>query len=289
MTTIGGIPESRLISTIRGYLSEDAGLDDAAVWRNGPGLSVLSTDMSVEGIHFDLAWMSARDAGWRALALALGDIAAKGADPSWALISLGLPRGWLWDDFEGLYEGMHALAQKTGLVLIGGDLSATDGPAVLSIAVAGEASQPPVPRGAVRPDWVVAVTGPLGAAAIALRERRVLLLEPRLAEGKRLNAMGLCCGDISDGLVREMEKFKNMAGPGSVIRAIDVPVADGATWRDALVSGEEAELVCVGPEDLVRKAGLVPIGVMTRFRAVVVEGPDGVPVTEDLRGYDHFA
>ena len=67
-------------------------------------------------------------------------------------------------------------------------------------------------RSEAQPGWAVAVTGPLGAAAVALREQRALRLQPLLAEGRRLNQAGLCCGDISDGLVREMEKFAQFAG-----------------------------------------------------------------------------
>jgi hypothetical protein len=70
-----------------------------------------------------------------------------------------------------------------------------------------------------------------------------------------------------------------------VLRAADVPVADGATAQEALTSGEEAELVCVGPEDSIRKAGLQPIGVMSSDKVVRVVGADQL----NLRGYDHFA
>ena len=285
MTTVGGEGELDLIARIRPYLAEGAGLDDSALWRGGAGPSVLSTDMSVEGVHFDLAWMSPREAGWRALALALGDIAAKGGRPTWALTSLALPRRWPVEDFAGLFEGMHELAQKVGVALVGGDLSAIDGPAVLSITVAGDVPRPPVPRSDVRPGWIVAVTGPLGAAAVALRERRPHLLLPLIDEGRRVNELGLCCGDISDGLVREMQKFAAMSGAGAELQANAVPRASGASVRDALTSGEEAELVCVGPRATVEAAGLHVVGRMTGEREVRVVGGGDV----DTRGYDHFA
>jgi thiamine monophosphate kinase len=130
------------------------------------------------------------------------------------------------------------------------------------------------------------VTGPLGASALALRNRRVLRLEPRIAQGRWLNDAGLCCGDISDGLVREMEKFDAMAGVGCILQAGAIPTADGATSTDALTSGEEVELVCAGPEEVVRSTGLPVVGVLTRERGVRVEGADA---DVRLRGYDHFA
>ena len=284
MTTIGGTGELELLGLIKKFLGAEAGGDDAAVLAEMGPFTIASTDMAVEGVHFDLGWMTAEDAGWRAVALALGDLAAKGASPTWALTSVAVPRSWKVDDFVGLFSGMHALAAKVGMAIEGGDMSAIDGPAVLSLTVAGHASARPLPRSAAKPGWSVGVTGPLGGAALALRQRRALRLEPLLEQGKRLNGLGLCCGDISDGLVREMEKFADMSGCGCDLRALDVPVAGGASLEDALTSGEEAELVCVGPEDIVRRAGLTPVGVLTRERAVILEGAEVA-----RRGYDHFA
>jgi len=284
VTTIGGAGELRLLELIREYLGAQAGGDDAAVLAETGPFTVASTDMAVEGVHFDLGWMTAEDAGWRALALALGDLAAKGASPTWALTSVAVPRSWKVDDFVGLFAGMHALAAKVGMAIEGGDMSAIDGPAVLSLTVAGHASTRPLPRSAAKPGWSVAVTGPLGGAALALRQRRALRLEPLLEQGKRLNGLGLCCGDISDGLVREMEKFADMSGCGCNLRALEVPVAGGASLEDALTSGEEVELVCVGPDDVVRGARLTTVGVLTGESAVKLEGAQVA-----RRGYDHFA
>jgi thiamine-monophosphate kinase len=294
VTLIGGLGESQLFERISPYVTTRgieiaAGEDDAAVWSDHGAYTVASTDMFVEGVHFDLDWMSTVDAGWRSLALALGDLAAKGATPRWALTSLAVPRTWRVEDFTGLFKGMDALARKTGLMIVGGDMSAIDGPAVLSITVVGDTKTLPIARSAAKPGWAVAVTGPLGAAAVALRERRALRLEPLLAEGRRLNEAGLCCGDISDGLHREMEKFAQMSGAGCVLRADAIPRAEGATWEEALTSGEEAELVCAGPEATIRRAGLAPLGILTAEREVTVVGSDGMPVELRLRGYDHFA
>jgi thiamine-monophosphate kinase len=281
---VEGIGEFGLLARIKPFLSRQAGQDDAAVLDGADGFVVASCDMFVEGVHFDLSWMSAADAGWRSLALALGDLAAKGAEPWWALTSIAIPKGWALENVTGLYEGMAALAQKIRLEIVGGDMSAIDGPAVLSLTVVGRTQTRPLARSEAQPGWAVAVTGPLGAAAVALRERRAFRLEPRLAEGRRLNESGLCCGDISDGLVREMEKFADFAGTGSVIHATEVPVANGATLEDALTSGEEVELVCVGPRELITKAGLVPVGVLTVESRVNVIG-----ATLNRSGYDHFA
>ena len=294
-----GIGESELLRRILPYLTTSgytvvAGEDDAAVW---PSLDpdypedyvVASCDTSVEGIHFDFTWMSAADAGHRALALALGDLAAKGAAPKYALVALAAPRTWSVETVTGLYEGIRRLADRIDLAIVGGDTTAIDGPGVLTITVLGTTPLVPLARARVQPGWAVAVTGPLGAAAVALRERRALLPDPKLDEGNLLNRAELCCGDVSDGLVREMEKFAVASGAGCIIRAADVPVAPGATLEDALTSGEEVELVCVGPEDKVRDAGLHAFGVMTKDKSVRVVDADGLEIPLAARGYDHFA
>lgn len=294
MTRLEGLGETELLRRIKPYLATHgfeipAAQDDAAVWSDHGGFTVASCDTSVEGVHFDLGWMTPDDAGWRALALALGDLAAKGATPAWALVAVAAPKSWPLDAFVGLYRGMDALARKVHLQIAGGDMSAIDGPAVLSITVVGRTETRPLARSEARPGWAVAVTGPLGSGAMALRQRQALRFEPLLAEGRKLNEAGLCCGDISDGLVREMYKFAEMSGAGCVIRAADIPVAEGATPEEALTSGEEPALVCTGPEDLVRRAGLRPIGVLTEDPAVKFVGADEKPVQLELSGYDHFA
>jgi thiamine-monophosphate kinase len=282
--TIKGIGELGLLERIKPFLGKGAGGDDAAVIPEGHRFLVVSVDMFVEGVHFDLTWTSAEDVGWRSLALALGDLAAKGARPEWALVSLAVPDAWHVDAVTGLYSGMASLGSRFDLEIAGGDLSSTPGPAVVSITVAGRAATRPLARAEAKPGWAVGVTGPLGDAAVALRERRVLRLVPLVDEGVRLNALGLACGDISDGLVREMEKFSAMSGVGSIIEASAVPVAPGASVEDALTSGEEAELVCLGPEDVVRGAGLQVVGRTTEEADVIVVGSE-----LETTGYDHFA
>src|SRR5207302_3239730 len=92
--SVRGMGELGLLDRIKPYLAAGAGGDDAAVIADATGFVVASTDMFVEGVHFDLGWMSAEDAGWRSLALALGDLAAKGAEPLWALAAVAIPKQW---------------------------------------------------------------------------------------------------------------------------------------------------------------------------------------------------
>lgn len=286
---VAGAGELGLIQQIKPYLAAQSGVDDAAVIADATGFVVASCDMFVENVHFDFDWMAAEDVGWRSLALALGDLAAKGAAPIWGLTSLAMPKHWTVEHLTGVYKGMAALAEQTDLMIVGGDMSSTDGPGVLSITVVGRTDVMPLARAQAEAGWSVGVTGPLGGSAVALRERRQLRLAPRLDEGRRLNAAGLCCGDISDGLVREMEKFAAMAGVGCVLRAGDVPRALDASLEDALTSGEEVELVCVGPNAVVEQARLRKVGELTGDGIVTVVDSAGVPVKLESTGYDHFA
>ena len=282
--SVKGIGELGLLQRIKPYLASTAGVDDAAVIADATGFVVASTDMFVEGVHFDLGWMTAQDTGWRSLALALGDLAAKGAEPLWSLAAVAIPEQWSVDQLTGLYSGMAELAKRFKLQLVGGDMSSTGGPAVLALTVVGHTTTPPLARAEAQPGWAVAVTGPLGAAAVALRERRVLRPVPLIDEGRRLNELGICSGDISDGLVREMEKFAAMSGAGCTLHAYRVQRAEGASVEDALTSGEEAELVCVGPRKVIDKAGLHVVGEMTQGGRVEVIGAE-----LSSTGYDHFA
>src|SRR5256712_11685739 len=114
---------------------------------------------------------------------------------------------------------MAGLARGLKLAIAGGDMSAPDGPAVLSLTVVGHTTTMPLARAQAEAGWTVAVTGPLGAAAVALRERRAHRLVPLIDEGKRLNQLALVCGEISDGPVRELEEFAAMARGAAVLRA----------------------------------------------------------------------
>ncbi len=293
MTRLDQVGELGVIEALRPFLATSGYLipalaDDAAAWEEPAGVLVASCDQSVEGVHFDLGWMSPEDAGWRALALALGDLAAKGATPTYALAAMAAPPGWELERLLGLYRGLADLAGQVGLRLAGGDTSSTPGPAVLTLAVLGRVPRPPLARSQAKPGWAVGVTGPLGAAALALKRRQAVRLPPRLEEGRRLNQAGLCCGDISDGLYRELEKFAASSGAGCDLRLDRVPCVPGASPELAAASGEEAELVCAGPEEVLRAAGLEALGRLTRGgRLRVFDGGRQIELKE--RGYDHFA
>lgn len=282
--------ELELIARLMPYLAVSggdlvigAGEDDAAAWRETDGsYTVASCDTSVEGVHFDLARQEAEDVGWRALAFALGDLAAKGASPTYGLVSLSLPASWDPETAVAVYRGLAGLASEVGLRLVGGDTTASPDAASLTLALLGRTRTRPLARSAVQPGWEVGVTGPLGAASPLWSRPR-----PLLRRGAELVAAGLCCGDISDGLLRELDKFAAAAGVGARLELARVPCAAGAAPEAALVNGEEVELVCCGPRPLPR--GVDVVGQLTGDGSVVVLDARGEEIEIRERGYDHFA
>lgn len=264
-----------------GDLVIGAGEDDAAAWREPDGYYTVATcDTAVEGVHFDLDRQRPEDVGWRALAFALGDPAAKGARPTYGLVSISIPEHWSVELVDGVYRGLAELAAQVGCRLVGGDTTRAPHDGSLTVSLLGAASTRPVPRAAAQPGWLIGVTGALGGAGIGWARPR-----PRLDLGVQLCAQGLCCGDISDGLLRELDKFASTSGAGARLELEQVPCVRGVNVLDAIASGEEVELVCVGPRlpDEVRQVGVLEAG----GRVVVVDGA-GQEVSVSGRGWDHF-
>jgi thiamine-monophosphate kinase len=266
-----------------GDLLIGAGEDDAAAWREDDGTFTVATcDTSVETRHFDLSRQEPEDVGWRALCFALGDLAAKGAWPTYGLVAISIPRRWDEGVPERIYAGLAELASAVGLRLVGGDTTLAPEHGSLTLMLLGSTKVEPRPRSAARPGWLVGVTGPLGGAGLHWRRPR-----PKLEVGTRMSVAGLCCGDISDGLLRELDKFAAAGGVGSRLRLDAVPRAEGAGPLQALASGEEVELVCCGPAPLPRE--LTVVGELTEGGRVVVVDGAGKEVEVPERGYDHFA
>jgi thiamine-monophosphate kinase len=320
-----GYLDSRLSASQSGSPALALGIgDDAAVWLPvDHARQVVTTDALVQGVHFKLSTTAWRDLGWKSLAVNVSDLAAMGAVPRYALVTLGLPGDTSLGDLLELYGGMMDLAERFELLVIGGDVVAS--PAfLLSVTAIGEAMGDLLRRDAGRPGDLLAVTGTLGASAGGLRlleagrgpgHGPARLFEahlrpwPRVAEGTALVRAGLRCGmDLSDGLVGDTTHICEQSRLGALIELGRVPVdpALGPEFGDdalrmAIAGGEDYELLCAGPTAAIDRARTelstlgTPLTVIGRLTDRPTEGPlvrvidaSGRPVAPEYGSWDHF-
>jgi thiamine-monophosphate kinase len=215
--------------------------DDAAVWQPSRShRSVISTDAFVENVHFRRDRVSLEIAGRRAMAAALSDLAAMGARPVLATVSLALPVEHAERETLELYRGVAECAKANRCVIAGGDLSRA--PLIaLAITVVGEVRRSNLKlRSGARAGDVLAVTGLLGAARAA---EFATAAQPRIAEGRWLAASRSVRAmmDLSDGLSTDLGRMCARSGCGALIER--VPCAPGVAESEALAGGEDYELL----------------------------------------------
>ena len=301
--------------------------DDAAILAPPPGHDlVVSTDTLVTGVHFPAA-TSARDVGWKALAVNLSDLAAMGATPAWALLALTLPDAGpaFIDRFA---EGFAELAAAHHVALVGGDT--TRGPLTVTVVVHG--FTPPAQalrRAGARVGDQVFVTGTLGDAAAGLRcldrrdaraaelfnappdTREALLARlnrptPRIAAGAALRGLASACIDVSDGLLADLGHIAARSGVGIEIDAQDLPASSALLalfdaperLRLQAAGGDDYELAFTAApahaaeigHDLARiGCGATRIGRVVAGQGVRLCAADGADIALPRRGWEHFA
>jgi thiamine-monophosphate kinase len=250
--------------------------DDAAIWTPTPGFaSVITTDMLVEGSHFRLDWTGWVSLGFKALAVNLSDIAAMGAIPRLATISLGLRGTERISNLVAFYQGMSRLAEAHGVALVGGDIVHDADHVTISVTAIGEVEPERVlRRSRARPGDIIGVSGSIGAAAAGFEVLRDPLPyiglattgllkaaherpSPRIALGRLLGEVGATAAmDLSDGLLGDLPKILTASGVTATIDARVLPVAPALKalfpedWLElALRGGEDYELLFTIPPD----------------------------------------
>lgn len=305
------VGEFGLIARVtRGRVQPDVTLlgpgDDAAVVAAPDGRVVACNDVLVEGVHFRLDWCTPADAGRKAAAANLADVAAMGAVPTALLVGLACPRETPVDVLTGLADGLWAEAGGAGIGVVGGDVTAADQLVLAVTALGSLEGRAPVTRAGARPGDVVALAGRVGWAAAGLaalqRGERSLaeviaaqrVPEPPYAAGPvaaRAGATAMI--DISDGLLGDLG---HLAGASGVLVDVAVPPVppalaeagtalgvDATGWL--LTGGEDHALAATFPPDVPLPAAFTPIGeVRAGEPAVLVAGrPYSGPA-----GWDHF-
>jgi thiamine-monophosphate kinase len=341
MKTTGGVSgELALIQQIRRDSERRAELgrrrgvalgigDDCAVLRPPAGHEVLvTTDFTLEGRHFRRDWHTPESAGHRTLARGLSDLAAMGAQPLAAFLSLALPKktpqAWIARYFNGLRE----LADRCKVPLAGGDTAQAPGAEVLAdIVLVGSAPRgTALRRSGARPGDLLYCTGSLGGAAaelldlqeVAGRRKKPsadqrgghpqLFPEPRMAAGEALRRRGLAtaCMDLSDGLSSDLRHLCEASEVAAVVELSRLPLHPLAVRRSgvgdtalplALDGGEDYELLFAArPGTLVpRRIAGVPITRIGRLRSlrgvpqVAQIKPDGTESELQRGGWEHLS
>jgi thiamine-monophosphate kinase len=245
--------------------------DDAAVLSEGAGDSetLVTTDLLVEGVHFNLEWASPYQVGWKAAAASVSDIAAMGGRPTAAVVSIGVrPRAREYF-VKSLYEGIAAACERYGVVVAGGDTVRSD-KAVVNIAMLGRVmkNRAILRKGAV-PGDIILVTDTCGDSAAGLEilktfpkteittpfmkrlVARHLVPEPSLAAALAASAsLGpTAMMDLSDGLAADLPRLASRSGVGAVVFEEKIPTSPDLRAWARRTNAPFASLAVRGGED----------------------------------------
>ena len=300
------------------------GIGDDAAWVNNPtGSSLVTADLLIENVHFDLKWISLYDLGYKSLAVNLSDIAAMGGVAAYAILSLGIPGSFDSEKIDEFYRGVKALAQKSRVAIVGGDTNIANS-LIVSVCVIGHPQRRPVCRSGAKVGDDIYVTGTLGDSALGLKLLRqgkrqlkdkhfAKLISrhhrptPRLGTGALLARERLAAAmiDLSDGLLQDLGHVCRASATGAVIFNDRLPLSrayralagkDGTIH--ALSGGEDYELLFCARrknrgriEKLPQRAHLWITRIGTCVGAdqgVHVVDSSGKPISTRILGHDHF-
>lgn len=299
--------------------------DDAAVLAGTGDAVVFASDAMVENVHFDLAFMTPADVGWRLTCANLSDLAAMGAEPWAAVISVAAPGATPASWVERFYDGAAELAGREKLALVGGDVVGSPAELFFAMAVLGKVGGAALTRGGASPGDLLFLSGEAGLAQAGLHllsgegeckateaaeaTRRYRRPEPRLALGRAFREGGLAAAaiDTSDSIAESVAHVARASAVGATVDAASLPIAEAA--RDvaasrgadavayALAAGEDFELLFACPparaDEALRAAArrgvtLTRIGVVTEAErgVLLARGGEYRPLAPE--GFAHF-
>jgi thiamine-monophosphate kinase len=332
--TVDGLTERELVARLQqrlpaapAWMLVGIGDDAAVVEPERNRVEVLTVDAIVEGIHFDRAFTPPDAIGHRALAVNLSDLAAMGAAPRLALLSMALPASLPLADYDAIVEGFAALARAHRVHVAGGNLTRSPGPLMIDVTAAGTVKRrQALTRGGARAGDEVYVSGAIGSAVAGLARLRhavavgspaehqeplalsYLWPQPRVRLGVHLarNRAASACIDLSDGLADGLHRIAEASGVGIAVDAETLPIEPAARAHfearsedpaaRAITGGDDYELLfTVRPRTRRRlKAAaqhggvaITRIGECTGDRAVVLRR--GGDVAPVPGGFSHFA
>lgn len=278
--------------------------DDMAQVNVGAGGSVLiTTDMLLDGVHFDLSRDGVEAVGYKAMAVSLSDCAAMASVPLCAVVSVGLPEGFSADGLKELYAGINRAGKMFGCVLVGGDITSwksADGKFAVSVTMLsrpGECAL--VRRDGAKVGDVICVTGSLGGSILG----KHLCFVPRVKEALKIAGMVKVNSmmDISDGVSSDLRRICAASGVGAVVEAEKLPVSEVVAGEDDAIArafndGEDFELLFTLDEtnytSLISQwemdVPITRIGVIDNSNIVKVSYPGSRVEELQAKGYDHL-
>ncbi len=282
------------------------GDDCAVIDVSSDKLCLITTDMLVDGTHFDLKKCTIREVGRKSIACSISDVAAMGCQPTVAVISICFPVHTTEKFARELYEGIWGIADKYDVEIVGGDIVSGRSPFCINVTMLGrDDGLKPIRRSGAKAGDMILVTGDLGGSILD----KHLHFEPRLKEGLALNKNFTIHAmiDISDGLTADLNHILEESGVSAILYEDKIPISPAAVelskksghtpLHHALSDGEDYELLMtvskvqakkVQSSDLLKSVKVSCIGEIIKGAGIQMKPPGGNIHRIKPRGYEHL-